>query len=382
MRQARTFHVAVLMGGPSAEHDISLKSGRGVTEALSRLGWQATPVAIPRDLSVPDALAWTARALRRATCDVVFLALHGEFGEDGAVQQLCEDLELGYTGSDAGASRLGLDKAASRREFEQVGLQVPRWELVERGRKPAAALAASLGERLQADGFVYPLVIKPLRQGSSLGISIIRDPQELPAALNTAGRFDAQVIIEQFIAGRELTVGVIGDAPLPIVEIRPRHPFFDYEAKYTTGLTDYVVPAPLPPDVAQSVRAAGHLAHQALGCRHVSRTDLLLDQRGTPVILEVNTLPGFTPTSLLPKAAASHGVSYEALCERLVLMAGADLTPRRRSPRPRRAPAAHRGRHSLEKSLRDFPRTKSRKCKAFLGAAPTPMVGAPPAVRR
>jgi len=334
---ATSLRVAVLMGGPSAEHDISLKSGRGVAGALSRRGWSAATLAIPRELSAPQALAWIARALRAAAYDVVFLALHGEFGEDGAVQQLCEDLGLAYVGSDPEVSRLGLDKAASRREFEQVGLQVPRWKLVEWERRSAASRLSELGDRLQEGGFTYPLVVKPARQGSSLGISMIRDPNELEGALETAGRFDAQLIVEQWIAGRELTVGVIGDEPLPIVEIRPRHSFFDYEAKYTTGMTDYIVPAPLPPDASQAVRAAGRLAHQALGCRHVSRTDLMLDQRGTPVILEVNTLPGFTPTSLLPKAAASRGMSYEELCEHLILMAAAEVTPRTRAQTRRTA---------------------------------------------
>ncbi|OGX40327.1 MAG: hypothetical protein A3C53_03090 [Omnitrophica WOR_2 bacterium RIFCSPHIGHO2_02_FULL_68_15] len=302
--------MAVLMGGPSSEHDVSLKSGQGVVEALTRRRWTAEPIVIPRTATLAEACAATRRFLQRCSPDVVFIALHGAFGEDGTVQELCDELHLPYTGSSAEVSRLGMDKVASRKQFEAAGLTVPRWWTVD----PEEGQA-------RYRPWPYPIVVKPTAQGSSVGISIVRRPDELPAALRAAGQYGSPVLIEEFIEGREVTAGVFGDEPLPIIEIRPRQPFFDYTAKYTAGLTEYLVPAPLAPAVAAAVQAAGLLAHQALGCRHLSRSDFILTRSHLPVLLEINTIPGFTPTSLVPKAAACVGISYDELCEQLVLMA-------------------------------------------------------------
>ena len=302
--------VAVLMGGPSSEHDVSLKSGQGVVEALTRRRWIVEPVVIPKMATVAEACAATRQALQRCSPEVVFIALHGTFGEDGTVQALCEALRLPYTGSSAEVSRLGMDKVASRKRFEAAGLKVPGWWTVD----PEA-------EDAQHRPWPYPIVVKPTAQGSSVGISIVRRPDELPAALRAAGQYGSPVLIDEFIEGREVTAGVFGEESLPIIEIRPRSPFFDYAAKYTAGLTEYLVPAPLEPDVAMAVQEAGLRAHQALGCRHLSRSDLILTRSQVPVLLEINTIPGFTPTSLVPKAAACVGLSYDELCEQLVLMA-------------------------------------------------------------
>ena len=303
-------NVAVMMGGPSGEHDISLKSGHGVTAALARCGCAVTPVVISRHVTVERACDIARQALQTLAPDVVFLALHGPFGEDGTMQQVCEELHLAYTGSDVRASRMGMDKVASRRRFEAAGLQVPAWRIIDMT-QPRAVVR----------GLAYPVVVKPSDQGSSLGVSLVRREEELQPALEAAGRYSDIVLLEEFVAGREVTVGVLGEEPLPVVEIRPHHAFFDFSAKYTVGETDYLVPAPLPPAIAARVQADGVAAHRAIGCRHLSRTDILLRADGTPVILEVNTIPGFTPTSLVPKAAACAGISYEALCERLVMMA-------------------------------------------------------------
>ena len=302
--------VVVLMGGPSEEHDISLKSGHGVAAALASRGWTTEPLEIPKTLSVDGACEFVRRALQQGGADVAFIALHGAFGEDGTIQAVCEDLHVAYTGSDPQASRLGMDKVASRKRFEEAGLSVPRWQLVDLTRR-----------RATLRGFTYPLVVKPVNQGSSIGVSIVRGEADLPSALDTAGRYGSQVLIEEFIRGREVTVGVLGDDPLPVVEIRPSHPFFDFSAKYTVGATEYLVPAPLESDVAQAAQEAGLTAHRALGCRHLSRTDIILASDNIPVVLEVNTIPGFTPTSLIPKAAACIHLSYDALCEKLVMMA-------------------------------------------------------------
>jgi D-alanine--D-alanine ligase len=302
--------VAVVMGGPSGEHEISLRSGQGVIGALTARGWSAEPLVVPRSPSLEEALAFTRSALQRMGADVVFIALHGAFGEDGTIQQLCEDLQVAYTGSDPSASRLGMNKAASRRAFEAAGLVVPKWQLLEGGRSDVPDIDGAL-----------PLVVKPVSEGSSLGVSVVRAPGALAGAIAEARRYGDAVLVEAFIQGREVTVGVLGDEALPVVEIRPRHPFFDFAAKYTAGETEYLVPAPLSAGVTRAVQAAGLAAHQALGCRHLSRTDIMLTPQNVPVVLEVNTIPGFTPTSLLPKAAACRNLSYDEVCERLVLMA-------------------------------------------------------------
>ncbi len=303
--------VAVLMGGPSAEHAISLKSGQGVTEALIARGWAVEPVVIPHLLTIEQANVFSRRAIQHSGAEVVFIALHGGFGEDGAIQQVCEDLHVAYTGSGPEASRLGMDKIASRQRFEQAGLCVPTWRV--------AACQAS--DTLLPHGWSYPVVVKPSDQGSSIGVSLVNTPAEWPGALAAAARVGRHVVLEEFVAGREVTVGILGDEPLPVVEIRPHQPFFNFTAKYTSGATDYQVPADLPSDAAKAVQAAALEAHRVLGCRHLSRADLILTGNGTPILLEVNTIPGFTPTSLLPKAAACIGISYEELCERLVMMA-------------------------------------------------------------
>ena len=313
--------VAVLMGGPSAEHAISLKSGHGVVEALTRCGWRAEAVVIPDGVTTEEATRAVRVVLEGGEPSAVFIALHGAFGEDGTLQQLCEDLGLPYGGSGPAASRLGMDKVASRRRFERAGLRVPRWSLIERAAGRTAR--APSGRR-------FPVVVKPTNQGSSLGVSIASNELELAEAIEAAGRYDARILIEEFVEGRELTVGILGDRALPVVEIRSSHPLFDYAAKYTPGQTTYHAPAELEPAVARRVQRAGLRAHQALGCRDFSRVDCLLNGAHQPVVLEVNTIPGLTATSLLPKAAACVGVSYDELCDRVVRMALSRPTTRPR----------------------------------------------------
>lgn len=306
--------VTVVMGGPSAEHDISIKSGQGVLTALARRSWAVEPLVIPRGVTVEEAIVSTRQVLAATEPDAVFIALHGPFGEDGTIQGICEELRLAYTGSDAPASRLGLDKVSSRLKFERAGLAVPRWRLLEAtARETLEEWARQLG---------LPLVVKPPNQGSSIGVSIVSEWSQLDSAVAEAARYHPQVLLETFIQGRELTVGILDQQPLPVVEIHPvSHQFFDFTAKYTAGQTRYDVPATLDAAMAERVQAAGVSAHQALGCRHFSRVDVILQPDGQPVILEANTIPGMTPTSLLPKAASCVGISYEDLCERLVMMA-------------------------------------------------------------
>ncbi len=305
--------VAVVMGGPSPEHEISLNSGHGVAQALKRRGFLVTAVTIPRDITLRSARAFAKSALVGAHPAVVFLATHGPFGEDGTLQALCDSLHVPYTGSDARASRLGMDKVLSRRRFEAAGLLVPRWTQLDCTR--------GVPVPLPLPDWSVPLVVKPSSQGSSVGVSIVEEAARWHPAVEAAARYSHTVLVEEFVRGREVTVGVLGEEPLPVIEICPSRPFFDYAAKYTQGLTQYFVPAELDAAVARTVQAAAVAAHRAIGCRHLSRTDCILNPAGRPVVLEVNTIPGFTPTSLVPKAAACLGISYDELCERLVLMA-------------------------------------------------------------
>ena len=324
-----TLNISVLMGGPSAEHGISLKSGLGVAEALRARGWQVANLVIPQDLTIDAASQLARQALERSETDVVFIALHGPFGEDGTIQRVCEDVGLAYTGSDPAASAIGLDKVASRRRFESQGLRVPRWRGVEAvGRMQIEQAVSTIG---------FPVVVKPTNQGSSIGVTIARGPGALGEAVTKAAAFDSRILLEAFVRGRELTVGIVEEQPLPVVEIQPRHPFFDYAAKYTPGETRYVVPAELEEGIRRRVQQDALRAHQALGCRDVSRVDLILNESGEPVILEVNTIPGFTATSLLPKAAACVDISYDELCERLLVMACRRLPAARRAGRTRAA---------------------------------------------
>lgn len=306
--------VVVVMGGPSAEHAISVRSGQGVVAALIRRGWRVHPLLLLETLTVEEASHATRVILQTTEPDAVFIALHGPFGEDGTIQAICEELQVAYTGSDVAASRLGLQKAASRRRFEEAGLRVPRWRVID-PQDPGA-----LQEAVEQVGL--PAVVKPTNQGSSIGVSIVTEPRELARAVHAAARYDTQVLVEAYIRGRELTVGILDREALPLVEICPKtHQFFDYTAKYTPGQTEYLVPASLDEPLTRRVQEAGLRAHDAIGCRHFSRVDVILEKGGEPVILEVNTIPGLTATSLLPKAAACTGMAYEELCERLVTMA-------------------------------------------------------------
>ena len=312
--------VVVLMGGPSAEHAISVRSGQGVVAALMRRGWRVHPLLLLETLTVEEASRTTRDMLEATEPDVVFIALHGSFGEDGTIQAICEELQVAYTGSDVTASRLGLQKVASRLRFEEAGLRVPCWRVID-PQNPGA-----LQEAVEQVGF--PAVVKPTNQGSSIGVSIVTQPREVVRAAHAAARYDTRILVEAYIKGRELTVGILDREALPLVEICPKtRQFFDYTAKYTPGQTEYLVPASLNAPLTRRVQEAGLRAHDAIGCRHFSRVDVILDETGEPVILEVNTIPGLTATSLLPKAAACTGMAYEELCERLVTMALQTVEP-------------------------------------------------------
>ncbi len=308
--------IGVLMGGPSAERPISLQSGQAVCEALRARGHDVTAVEIPEDVRRVDALLDAARL------DVAFIALHGTFGEDGGIQAVLERLGLPYTGSGVQASRWGMDKWASRQRFRDDGLQTPSTVVLT----GEACRAGRVVELVEA-ALEYPVIVKPCGQGSSVGLGLVDGRASLVAAVAAAAAYDAVVLVEARILGRELTVGILEETALPVIEVVPSHACFDYAAKYQPGLTAYHVPAEMPADVAGRCQQAALAAHRAIQARHVSRVDLILDAQQRPIVLEVNTIPGLTMMSLLPKAARVAGIVFHALCERLLLCALRDASP-------------------------------------------------------
>jgi D-alanine-D-alanine ligase len=290
--------ITVLMGGPGAERDVSLRSGAACSAALRRAGWRVCDV----DVRGPafDLDADTA---------VAFLVLHGTFGEDGQVQRILEGRGVAYTGCDAQSSCDCFDKARSKEIFVSAGVPTPRHEVLAKEGARRLSLAA-------------PVVVKPARQGSSVGVTIVRDAAALPAAFEAAFAYDDVAIVEEFVDGRELTVGILDERALPVVEIRPHEGFYDYHHKYTQGATEYDVPARLPEALGREIQRIALAAFRAAGCRDYARVDMLLRrQDNRPFVLEINTLPGMTETSLLPKAAAAAGIGFDALCSRMVTMA-------------------------------------------------------------
>ncbi|MFA4854879.1 MAG: D-alanine--D-alanine ligase [Candidatus Omnitrophota bacterium] len=296
--------VGVLMGGSSSEREISLKSGKAVLLALAESGLDTVGIDITTDNAQEN-----IRLLNNYNLDCVFIALHGRFGEDGTVQQLLEELNLPFTGSGVEASCLAMDKIGSLDIFRKQGLCVPKSQFLERSARDFK------------NGLGFPLVVKPANHGSSIGLSIVENDAGIVPAIDLAFQFDKRIVIEEYIKGRELTVGILDELPLPVIEIIPKHKFFDFEAKYQAGLTEYIVPAALEKCISGIVQEAAFLAHKALGCFGCSRVDIILGQDNLPYILEVNTIPGMTATSLLPKAAKSIGIGFNQLCLKLLELA-------------------------------------------------------------
>ncbi|MFA5155877.1 MAG: D-alanine--D-alanine ligase [Candidatus Omnitrophota bacterium] len=300
--------IGVLMGGPSTEREISLKSGNAVYESLKGIGLDVIALDI-KTAGREENL----HLIKSSGISCAFVALHGYFGEDGKIQVILDEAGIPYTGSGAEASRLAMDKVASRAIFQDKGIRVPRSEIVLKDSSFSPGdLCAALG---------LPLVVKPATQGSSVGLSIVDKEQDMPAALALALSFDEKAIVEEYIRGRELTVGILEEKALPVVEIIPKHRFFDFEAKYQYGLTEYIVPAELDPTVSLELADNALRAHNALGCSGCSRVDIILAKGNTPFVLEINTIPGLTATSLLPKAAKAAGIDFSHLCATLIRLA-------------------------------------------------------------
>ena len=296
------FQIALLAGGTSRERNISLESGAAVAKSLAERGHSVSPID-PAHVELSD-LDWSS-------FDVAFLALHGTFGEDGHVQQILEEAGIPFTGSDSVASRLAFSKSAAKERFIQNGVPTPAYVLIHESDSAARI-------QQQANALGFPLAVKPDGQGSSLGITIVRTPEELPQALARCFHFDPFGLLEVAIDGTEWTLGLLDGEPLPLIQIETGRGFFDYTAKYEDDDTQYLFDFAFPASVIMSIESAGRRAYDALGCRGLARIDIRVDRFNEPWVLEVNTIPGMTGHSLVPKAAARLGLSLGAICERSI----------------------------------------------------------------
>jgi D-alanine-D-alanine ligase len=295
--------IAVLMGGPGSERDVSLATGRGVSKALRSLGAEVVDVdvqdenfALPKDV------------------DLAFITIHGTFGEDGQLQKILEKRGVPYTGDGVEASRAAFDKILSKEKFREHEVVTPEWEVIEVGKRPTISI---------------PLVVKPARQGSTVGVVIVKNSSELDSALAEAGKYDRKLLVEKFVPGRELTIGVLGDQALPILEIIPKGGFYDFNNKYpflnpqAGGGAEHVCPAKIDPNKTKQIQGQALRAFRALGLVVYGRVDVLLSDSGDPFVLEVNNIPGMTEASLLPEAAAAAGIAYVDLCARIIALSRA-----------------------------------------------------------
>jgi D-alanine-D-alanine ligase len=302
--------IAVLMGGPGSERNVSLATGRGVSKALRSLGIEVVEVDVRDEhLQVPNDV------------DVAFNCIHGTFGEDGQIQKILEDRGLSYTGDGVEESQIAFDKILSKEKFLERGVVTPESEVVDAGQRPKMSV---------------PLVVKPARQGSTVGIVIVKNENDLDGALKEAAKFDRKLLIEKFVSGRELTIGILGDQALPILEIIPKGGFYDFNTKYpflnpqAGASAEHVCPAKIDTGLTKKIQELALAAFRALGLVVYGRVDVLLSDQGEPFVLEVNTIPGMTEASLLPEGAAAAGISYPDLCLRIIELS------RKREERARR----------------------------------------------
>ena len=299
MRASKFGRIGVLAGGPSNEREISLRSGRAVYNALLKEGLDAIL------LDVWDNIY---DIIKNNKIDVAFIALHGRFGEDGTVQKMLEDAGIPYTGSGPLASGLAIDKIAAKKIFEDNGIPVPRHTIFSKDKFDIKT----------ADKINFPVVVKPQLEGSSIGLSVVREKESLGKALDKAFECGSKILAEEYIDGRELTVSILNDLPLPVIEIVTRRGVYDYGAKYNDPETKYLVPAPIDDKSFKKAQELGMRSHKALGCISFSRVDMMMNKAGGIFVLEVNTIPGMTERSLLPKAARANGLDFGALCIKLV----------------------------------------------------------------
>lgn len=300
--------IAVLKGGPGSERDVSLATAAGVSKALRSLGVNVTEVDVRgADFELPK------------ETELAFLTIHGTFGEDGQLQEILESKGIPYTGDGVEESRLAFDKILSKERFEAAQVTTPDWEVIRAGERPSMSL---------------PLVVKPPREGSTVGVYIVKEQAQLGPALESAAKYDQRILVEKFIPSRELTVGVLGDQVLPILEIIPKGGFYDFATKYpflnpkAGASAQHICPADIPEAQTRAIQDLALRAFRSLRLQVYCRVDIMLPHEGAPTVLELNTIPGMTEASLLPEAAAAAGLSYPALCARIIELS---LAKRRRS---------------------------------------------------
>jgi len=292
--------IAVLMGGPGSERDVSLATGRGVAKALRSLGAEVMEIDVRNeDFQLPDDV------------DLAFNAIHGTFGEDGQLQKILERRGIAYTGDGVIASEIAFDKIQTKQKFQEHGVTTPPWEVIHPGQRPMIPL---------------PIVVKPARQGSTVGVVIVKNESELESAMTEAAKYDHDLLIEKFVSGRELTIGILGDQALPILEIIPKGGFYDFNSKYpflnpqAGGGAEHVCPAKIDSEKTKEIQELALRAFRAAGLQVYARVDAILSDNGRPFILEVNNIPGMTEASLLPEAAAAAGIGYADLCARIIAL--------------------------------------------------------------
>ncbi len=302
--------IAVLMGGPGSERDVSLATGRGVSKALRSLGADVVDVDVrDENFQLPKDV------------DLAFLTIHGTFGEDGTLQKILEDRGVSYTGEGVEGSRSAFDKFLTKEKFRAHNVVTPEWEVIEVGQRPKIPV---------------PLVVKPPCQGSTVGVVIVKNESELDSAIKEAGKYDRKLLVEKFVSGRELTIGILGDQALPILEIIPKGGFYDFTNKYpflnpqAGGGAEHVCPARIDEEKTAEIQELALRAFRALGLRVYGRVDVILSDSGEPFVLEVNTIPGMTEASLLPEAAAAAGIGYVDLCARIIALSRARTEGSRR----------------------------------------------------
>jgi D-alanine-D-alanine ligase len=293
----KSLNIVVMLGGPSAEREVSLRSGAAVAKALRSLDHNVTELD-PKE-------KWTLPSGTHA----VYLALHGSYGEDGTVQAELDRIGVPYTGCDAESSRIAFDKVLTKQRCIEQGVPTPKFAVIRSEKDPWPA------------DMKPPCVLKPVHQGSSFGVYYIDRLDQFASAVKDDIQYDTELLLEERIMGAETTVGILKDAPLPIIEIRPKQGSYDYKNKYTVGATEYLCPAPFDAATTKRIQDAGLAAFRAVGGREYGRVDIMVRENGDPVVLEVNTLPGMTETSLLPKAAAAAGYSYTDLCQMQIELA-------------------------------------------------------------
>lgn len=295
MKEIKKMKIAVLYGGPSSERAISLKSGTAVARALDNLKIKNLPIIVDRNLKWLDTVV-------KYRPDFVFIALHGPFGEDGTIQSILEFLKIHYSGSNTLSSALSMDKQKTKELFLANKIPTPPWRTVEAGKTDGIA-----------DKLKFPVVVKPVNQGSAIGVSLVKRKSDLPSALKLAFSYSDKAIIEDYIDGVEITVAILGAKALPVIEIVPKGKFYDFESKYTIGMSDHIIPARVPKRISVEAQRLALRAFETLGCRAFGRVDMKVSSKNEVFVLELNTIPGMTETSLLPDAARAAGLSFEEM---------------------------------------------------------------------